>query len=415
MLVKYEAINKSGEIISDTLAVENIAQAHSELNQSGLIPVRITESAAKRKFSLRESLSFMRRLSKTDQPNPRRASKRELPFFTEQMSILLETGTPVAPSLSAIERQVACPHWRVLVSGLKRQVEEGNSLASAVASYPEIFDPIYSSMISAGEASGNLPNILTRLAELARQSDRIRRKVVSAMIYPTLLTSIALTVVTVLIFFVLPRFAAIFEEMDVELPGTTKTLLVISGFVRQNLFLVLLALAAVITASAWWLRSTRGKRFIEHNILRLPIFGRLIRSIINARIFRLIGLLIGSSVGMLESLDLTLSATKNYIYKDLLTRMRENVVNGQPMYEAMLNNYVIPVSVAQMVHTGEENAQVGRVMTMLADHLDDRNNTQINTLTSIMEPVILIFMGLIIGLVAISLVLPMFDLSRISG
>jgi type IV pilus assembly protein PilC len=415
MLVKYEAINKSGEIISDTLAVENIAQAHGKLHQSGLIPVRITESTAPRRFSLRESLLFMRRLGRSEQANPRRASKRELPFFTEQMSILLETGTPVAPSLHAIERQVACPHWRMLVSGLKRQVEEGNSLAAAVASYPEIFDPIYSSMISAGEASGNLPNILTRLAELARQSDRIRRKVVSALIYPTLLTSIALTVVTVLIFFVLPRFAAIFEEMKVELPGTTKTLLVISSFVRQNIFLVLPALAAVITASVWWLRSIRGKRFIAHNILRLPIFGRLIRSIINARIFRLIGLLIESSVGMLESLDLTLSATKNYIYKDLLTRMRDNVINGQPMYEAMLNNYVIPVSVAQMVHTGEENAQVGRVMTMLADHLDDRNNTQIGTLTSIMEPVILIFMGLIIGLVAISLVLPMFDLSRISG
>jgi len=270
-------------------------------------------------------------------------------------------------------------------------------------------------MISAGEASGNLPAILNRLAMISRQSDRIRHKIISAMIYPALLTSIALSVIFVLIFIVLPRFAGIFEEMNVDLPASTKILLAISGFIRQYIILTLVLVASTVGGLIWWLRSKAGEKFLAKFTLRLPVFGSLIRSVRNARIFRIIGLLIESKVSLVEALQLTSSASNNYLYVDMVNKMEQNVLNGRSMHEIMSKNWLIPASIAQMVHTGEENAQVGRVMTMLADHLDDRNETQINTLTSIMEPIILIFMGVIIGIVAISLVLPMFDLSKITG
>ncbi len=413
MIINYQALNRSGMLVNDTLVVENESEAFSELKRMGLVPVRLLEDS---EHPSSEGMGGMlSRLRSAPPADPRKASRRELPLFTEQMAILLETGTPVAPSLMALERQVSSRHWQELVRRLRQQVEEGGSLASAVASHSKVFDPIYSSMISAGEASGTLPVILNRLAQLSRQSDRIRHKVISAMIYPALLTGIATTVVIVLLFFVLPRFAAIFTEMNVKLPASTKSLLAISDFVRQHTLLLLVGLGVAGSALILALRSREGKRFVQRNVLKLPIFGPLLKSIINARIFRLIGLLSESSVPLLESIELTKSSMQNYLYTDMLTQVHDNVLAGESMHEIMLQSSLIPPSIAQMVHTGEENAQIGRVMTLLANNLDDHNDTRISTLTNIMEPVILVFMGLIIGTVAISLVLPMFDLSKISA
>lgn len=413
MIVNYQALNRSGMLVNDSLVVENEEEACSELKRMGLTPVRVQEHAQRKSWnSWIERMHHCRSRSEAD---PRKASRRELPLFTEQMAILLETGTPVAPSLAAMGRQVSSRHWQELIRQLRQQVEEGGSLASAVASFPEVFDPIYASMISAGEASGTLPTILNRLAQLSRQSDRIRHKIISAMIYPALLTGISVAVVVVLLFFVLPRFAAIFTEMDVKLPASTRTLLVLSNFVRQNTLFLLIGLAVAIFALVLAVKSEKGQRCWQRNVLKLPIFGPLIRSVINARMFRLIGLLSESSVPLLDSIELTKSSTRNYLYIDMLTQVRDNVLSGQSMHEIMLHGNLVPPSIAQMVHTGEENAQIGRVMMLLANSLDDQNDTKISTLTNIMEPVILVFMGLMIGTVAISLVLPMFDLSQISA
>ena len=415
MIVNYQAIDRSGALVHDNLVVENASQAYGELTRNGLIPVSIIEQKSRATAPIQSLQKLFDGLGFSKAPDPRRAKRKELPFFTEQMAILLETGTPVAASLSALERQLTCPHWRLLVGQLKKRVIEGSSLASAVGSYPEIFDPIFSSMISAGEASGKLPAILSRLAQLSRQSDRLKHKVISAMIYPALLTTIAFSVILVLIFFVLPRFSAIFVEMKVELPGSTKTLLAISAIVRHHFILTLGSVMGMITTFVLWVRSRRGKRFIARNVLRLPVIGSLICSTNNARICRLIGLLVESSITLLDALELTRASVKHFMFVELLKNMHGNVLVGRSMHEIMAATKIVPASITQMVHTGEENAQVGRIMTLLADHLDDRNETRIGTLTSVMEPLILILMGMIIGTVAISLVLPMFDLSRISG
>jgi len=401
--------------MSDSLVVDDVTQACAELSRRGLTPVSIAENKDKTKVISKRLKGLLQGLGRSSHVNPKRASKRELPFFTSQLAILLETGTPVAASLEAIERQITCPHWRILVSQLRQHVEEGDTLASAVEMHPQVFDPVYSSMISAGEASGNLAEILSRLAELSRQADRIHNKIISAMIYPMLLTVITTAVLGVLVFFVLPRFEAIFAEMKVKLPESTKGLLALSRILRQHSIIAIIAVISIITAIIYWLRSKHGRRFVAGNKLKLPIFGPLIVAVINARVFRLLSLLIESNVPLLRSLELTAKSTKNYLYAELLNRIHENVLNGRSMNEVMLQSKIIPASIAQMIHTGEENGQVGKIMTMLADYLDDQNETKISTLTSIMEPLILIFMGIVIGTTAISLVLPMFDLSRISG
>ncbi len=417
MKFEFKAINNSGHIINDTLVVDDMSQVYTELSQRGLVPVSVKEDkssgAGNDGFSIQQLVNSFNSKSTTNGPD--KASKKELPFFITQLAILLETGTQVAPSLLAIEKQLKCPNWKFVVSQLRQHVEEGGSLASAVELYPKIFDPIYVSMISAGETSGRLSEILNRLADLSQRADRINSKIKSAMIYPALLTFIAINVLSVLIFFVLPRFENIFVEMKVDLPGSTKVLLAISHLVRNNLVLSILAVIMAIVGFIYWIRSSHGKRLISKYSIKVPIFGSLITSLINARIFRLLGLLLESDVPFLDSLALTKNSTDHFLYAELIQDIHDNVLVGQPMFEVMQRSNLVDASISQMVQTGEENGQIGKVMTLLADYMDDKNDTKISTLTSIMEPVILIFMGLIIGVIAISLVLPMFDLSKIAG
>ncbi|MCH9022262.1 MAG: type II secretion system F family protein [Planctomycetes bacterium] len=415
MLVEYEAINHSGVIVKDRLTVEDMSAAKAEIARRGLTAVRVHQAHSRGLGNKGKLGSFLKQGSNPSKPNPKKASKRELSFFTTQMSIMLETGTPVASSLSALEKQMSCPHWKYVVGELFRHVAEGGSLATAVGLFPRLFDSLYSSMISAGESSGKLPEILTRLADITRQADRLKGKIKSAMIYPILLVVVSTMVLAVLTFFVLPRFGDIFTEMKVDLPASTKGMLAVSELIRENFLLALLGGGAALFGLVYWLMSDPGRKFVARYSLKLPIAGELISSLINARIFRLLGLLIESNVPLLDSLKLVRASIGHYMYSDMVQAVHDEVLVGRPMYESMQKSGLVPPSIVQMVQTGEDSGRVGRVMTMLADYLDDRNETQISTLTSIMEPVILIFMGLFIGTIAVSLVLPMFDLSTISG
>ncbi len=422
MIVEYQALNNSGAIVQDNLEVDDINQVVPELVRRGLTPVHIGKSAATSAAhhtsgTIRQAIQGILNSShsSTSGASPCKASRKMLPFFTTQLAILLDTGTQLADSLKAIERQMTCPHWQLLTKNLHAHVEKGGTLSSALEMYPKMFDHVYVSMICAGEQSGKLSEILNRLSTISQQSERLRNKVVSAMIYPCLLTCIAIGAIITMIFFVLPRFESVFSDMNVELPSSTKTLMDISHFARDHFFVFTGAIIAVIASVVFLIRSNAGKHFIAKYSLKIPGVGKLISSLIIARMLRLTGLMVDANVSLLEAIDLTRKATKNYLYKDLMTKIYDNVMNGRTMYEAMLESDLIPASVSQMIRTGEENSQIAKVMTMLADYFDDKNETQVATLASIMEPMILIVMGSVIGTIAISLVLPMFDISRISG
>ena len=412
MIVEYQALDTSGTIVSDTLTVNDTGEACMELKRRGLTPIRVQPGKVKAGagFFLRALLGGV---ASGNIPDGRKASRKELPFFTTQVTILLETGTPIASSLRALESQFKCPHWAALIGLLRQHVEEGSTLAAAMAQFPNVFDQVYTNMVGAGEMSGNLDSIFKRLAAMARQSERLRSKVIAAMIYPVLLTSIAMGVMGVLTFFVLPRFESVFEEMNVDLPGSTKALLNLSNTVRNNVLVSILTVVGVIAAIIYWTRTAAGQRTIMRNSVRLPLVGKLVSSIHIARIMRLLGLLVDSSIPLLESLELTGAATKNYLFTELVDKMRKSVIDGRPMYPALEHCAFVTPGIGQMVRTGEENSRIGMIANLLADHLDDDNETKVNTLTSILEPVILIVMGVIVGIVALSLVLPMFDLSSI--
>lgn len=413
MIIEYQALDLTGSIVTDTLTVADTAEAYTELKRRGLTPVRVTQSKNTNQHADGFLGSLLQRFSSTNAIDPRKARRKHLIFFTTQLTILVETGTPIAASLGALESQFTCPHWGQLISLLRQHVEEGTTLAAAMSQYPEVFDKVYTNMVAAGESSGNLNHILTRLSAMTRQSDRLRSRIIAAMIYPTLLTTISISVLCVLIFFVLPRFEAVFEDMNVDLPGSTKALLAVSNTVRNHMLFTIFSVAAVVTGAIYWLRTEHGRRFVMRYSLRVPVAGPLICSINMSRLLRLLGLMVDSSIPLLEALELTAAATKNYLYAELMEKLRANVIDGQPMYPVLEHSPLVAPGISQMVRTGEENSRLGMVVGLLADHLDEDNETKVNTLTSIMEPVILIVMGFVVGTVALSLVLPMFDLTSI--
>ncbi len=415
MEFEYQALNRTGTVIRNTIAVNNVSQVYVELKRMGLIPVRISPAVQTETVWKRYWGQILKKSGYSNEPDPRRAQQKHLPFFTTQMAIMLQAGTQLADVLNALEQQMACPHWKALAAELYRQVREGGNLASAMNTYSNVFDKIYVSMIAAGEKSGKMVSILNQLAAFSQRADRLRNKIISAMIYPLVLSMIAVGVLVVLLFFVLPRFENIFLEMKVNLPASTKMLLTVSAALRTNMVLSLAGLAGTIVGIVYWLRSAYGRRLIARTALRLPVIGLMIKSVQSARIMRLIGLLVEANVPLVDSLDLTRQACSNYLFRDMMQDVYDSVVNGHSMYEVMQSSGIMDSSVVQMVRTGEENSQIGQVTTMLAGYLDDRNETQIGMLTHIMEPLILVLMGTVIGGLAISLILPMFDLSQISA
>jgi type II secretory pathway component PulF len=290
-------------------------------------------------------------------------------------------------------------------------VEEGASLSAAMEQFPQYFDPICRSLISAGESSGKLEPMLDRLAKLVRKQLQIRNAITGAMVYPTLLIFIAIGVMVVMLTFVLPRFAGLFATLDTPLPPTTKLVMWMSDAVRGYWWAILIGLGAAGAALKFWLASPAGKLAFDQFSVKAPIFGVIVRSFATARIARLIGVQIDSHVPLLEALALTKSATGNSLYAQLIASAEDAATRGQPISVAFTDSPLINPSVAEALRSGEQTGQVASLLLNIADFLDEENDTTVRSLTSIIEPIILIVLGVIVGFLAISMFLPLFDLT----
>ena len=335
-------------------------------------------------------------------------------MFSRQLAVLVRTGTPLAQSLDAIRRQVAPGPWRDVLNDLSRQIEGGSSLSEAMKQHPLCFDTVCHSLMAAGEAAGKLDSMLNRLSDLTRQQLRIRRSIGGALIYPCLLATVGVVVVMVMIGFVLPRFAGLFETLDAPLPPTTQMLMAISDVLRSKWWMFLIL--AVITGAAgkYWLSTPTGRRTLDTWLVRLPYLGHFVRSLITARIARLLGVLLSSQVQLLEALQLTRRATVNTRYADLMQRAEEGVANGSPLSASFEGTHLINPSMTEAVRHGEQSGQLAVVLTDMAEFMDEENEVVVRTLASIVEPIILIVLGVIVAVLAVSMFMPLFDLTSLT-
>lgn len=344
-----------------------------------------------------------------------KASAKRVSAFLKQLSLLVSSGTPVVEALGAVERQTSEPAFRSVVTQLRQQVEEGASLSEALRQHPAHFDGVALSLVSAGESGASLDKMLLRLATILERAAQVRGAIMGALIYPAVLTTVCLCVLVVMITVVLPRFEGMFSAMNTKLPASTEVLLVISKFLRAYWWAVTLALGGSIAGLVLFLRTPAGKRRRDQFLVNMPQLGKLNRAFVTARIARILGLLVESRVPMLSALDLTRRATGNVVYSELLARVQSCVERGEQISARMGDGGLISASVCEAVRTGENTGRLGDVLTNIAEFMDRENEVVIRSLTSILEPIILLVMGALVGAVAISMFLPLFDLAASTG
>lgn len=353
-------------------------------------------------------------------PQHRASGKRQsrwksLAEFTRQMSILVATGTPVVQALAAVERQMTDPRFRTVVGDVRRRVEEGATLAEAIGRHPKYFDAVARSLVSAGESSGKLDVMLQRLAAVNRQQEVVRRSLTAALAYPVMLTSIALVVMLGMLMFVVPRFAVLFESLDTPVPASTALLMDLSDHLRASWWWELPAAVLLAAGLAIWVSSAAGKRTLDTLILKLPGFSKLYTSLAMARVSRLLGVLVDSRVPLLDALVLVQESMTNAHFKRLIESIKTAVTRGGSMSSVIARSPLVTPSFAEAVRSGEESGKLGTVLNSLADYLDEDNAVLLKSVTQMLEPVVLIFLGLVVGTIAVSMFLPLFDATAATG
>ncbi len=410
MKFQYQAYTKAGEAKSGIIEAAEKREAEDSLRKRGLLVTSVTA------LSDKKSSGTSKHTTGKNAPAQRsRIPVKVVADFARELSVLVATGTPIIDAIEAIESQ--CPHesFKTVLARLRARLEEGDSLADAMTAQVRVFGHVFCALVAAGETSGNLDAMLSRVAKLLRQEAKIRANIAGAMLYPALLSLVSVVVLGLMLGVVLPRFSGLFESLDSPLPATTKFLMVLSTAMRSYWWALLPAFAVAVGGAIMWIRSPRGGVVIERASLKLPVLGPTVRSIQTARIFRVLGLLLESKVPILESIELTRRSVSNTLYKTMLERAEDAVTIGEPVSSALTTGALIVPSAIEAVRNGERSGRMGPVMVQLADHLDEENETVIKSISSIVEPLIMIALGLMVGFVAISMFLPLFDLTASAG
>src|SRR3954451_13409304 len=382
----YVAFDRAGNGLSGVLEALGETEARESLRGKGLFVTELSESADGAAPAVPGVAASGGRWKRVG----RGSVLKNLITFTRQLNVLITSGTPLVQALWALERQAREPKWRAVVADVRKQVEEGAALSEAMRHHPADFDDVCRSLGLAGEAGGRLDSMLERLAKLVRSEAHVRNSVSGAMVYQCLLMVISGVVMIILLTFVLPRFAGLFEQLGSPLPPTTKVVMAASDLLRGYWWAVILAGGGAVFGVRTWLRTPGGRRAFDTFMVKAPVLGKMMRSFAVARIARLLGIQLESKVPLLAALRLTRQAAGNLLYQDLLTAAEDAATRGQSVSSAFAASELISPAVSEAMHSGEQTGQLATLLINIADFLDEENDVVVRSLTSIIEPLILV-------------------------
>lgn len=401
MILTYNARDLHGRSLRDTIDAPTAKQAVEQLRRKGLYVTDIAPSTNQRRAAAvaRQAHAEMR------------IPLKSLVVFTRQMAMLLRAGAAIVPALHAIKRQSKKPALVTVISSLITDLEDGATFTEALRRFPLVFNPVYCAVVAAGEASATVAEMFERLANILSRQRALRNKIIGAMSYPALLITMCLGIFITLLLFVIPRFSQMFVQLGVEPPESTRLLLDIAALLRTYWILAVLGVLAAIGGLVLLIASRGGRQLAADVQTSVPFLGRLRSGLIQAQILRTLGTLLESRVGVLDALELVRSSTRNRRFQGLFNDVEQAVTSGGHLGAAFERSTMIDPHVCQAVITGEESGNLGPAMTYAADMLDETNAEVLAAVLKLIEPVILIFMGFVVGAVAISLFLPLFDLT----
>jgi len=397
----YTARTLTGELREGKIRAANEDEARNTLSARGLEPIDLAsiEQAASRNIRVSTNLFF------------KPFSLATLANFTAQLALMLRTGTALLEGLDALAKQAHSQRARDLIEDIHNRVKGGATLTDAMAAHPDVFEPFYVSSVRAGEASGKLVEVFVRVEEYLQQRLEIRTRVTTALIYPAIITTLAISAVAFILTFVLPRFITVFERSGVALPVPTRILMAFSYSAVTYWYLWIAGVAIAIVGTYLFVKTPTGKRTIDFLMLRLPVLGPLTNSLQTSALLRSLGTLLNAGVPLLQALEVARDSCGNGAFRQLTEELISRVVSGGDMASIIRHNPLISPSIQQMIVTGEKSGALAEVMTAIANHLDNDADKQIKRLMAMFEPVVLIAMGVMVGFIAVSVLLPLFRLT----
>jgi len=343
----------------------------------------------------------------------RKIRLKELSIFTRQMSAMLAAGMPLVQTLIAMEEQTDDKNFKPVIIGIRTRVEGGAMYSESLAFYPSVFDELYISMMRAGEIGGIMPETCARVATFLEASNRLRAKVKSAMMYPSVVLVVSILLATTLIMFILPVFVAMFSDFGADLPGLTQGLLDFSGWLTSYWYIAIAIVSGSIYAFKRYYKTDKGQYKVDELKLKVPGLGELATKIAVSRFASTFAQLMHSGVQIIEALEIVGLATGNRVIGDSLLNARQTIEEGEPLSKALEPNKYYPRMLVHMLSAGEKTGQVEEMMDKVAEFYDNEVETMLAGITSLIEPLLMVFVGAIIGTVVVAMFLPIFKMSEI--
>ncbi len=398
---EYKGVTAQGKKVSGVQDGESLKVVKTKLKKDGVVVLEIHEGSAAR-AARRGAMSYT---------FGSRVKLGDLANATRQLATLLSSGLPLMEALSVLVEQEENAGLKAAMSSVRDSVREGASLADALKSNPKVFSTLFVNMVSAGEASGTLEITLDRLADFLDEQVRFRGRLSAALAYPAFMTVIGVAMLFFIFTFVMPRIVGMFEDMKQQLPFITLMLLWTVRFLSAFWWAILLAISGGAYYLRRYLRTQAGREAFDARVLRMPVFGTLIRMIAVSRFTRTLGTLLQSGVPALTALDIVKSVVGNTILANAIQKARENVREGEPIADPLRRSGLFPPVVVQMVAVGEKSGELEKMLLKISDSFDRTVDTRITGLMALLEPVIILVMGLVIGFIVIAIMLPMLQMS----
>jgi type IV pilus assembly protein PilC len=393
----YRVRDRRGALLAGELQADSQDLVLSRLREQGLIPLEIKVKSQ----GVRREITFLTR---------KKVKLKDLSVFSRQFATMINSGLPLLRSLAILEQQTEAKELAKVIGQMRLDVEQGTALSTAMAKHPHAFGRLYVAMCRAGETGGVLDSVLLRLADTLEREVELRRKIKSAMAYPVVVMIVVVLILSAMLLFVVPTFKNLFASLGGTLPLPTRLLLAASeGFKKYFLF-VFLAVGAMIFAFRRWKKTDRGRYAVDRLKLKLPIFGQLFQKTALSRFARTLGALSRSGVPLLQSLDIVAETVENGVMANAVRDVQTSVKEGESLAEPLSRHEIFPPMVVQMLAVGEETGALDTMLEKVSDFYDDEITATVDALTALIEPLLIVVVGGTVGLIVISLYLPMFRL-----
>jgi type IV pilus assembly protein PilC len=396
----WAAQGRAGEMKKGETEAINEAAVRTQLRRQGLKPTRVKEKP-------KDLLEMI--------PMKGSVKSRDVVIFSRQFSTMISAGLPLIQCLDILATQEQNKAFAKVIRTIKEDIEGGSTLSDALRKHPKVFDDLFINMIAAGEAGGILDTILNRLAVYLEKSMKLKRKVKGAMTYPGVVLGMSVAIITLLLVKVVPVFQSIFAGMGRELPFVTQTLINLSSFVTDNSLYILGAIVIVIVALVRFYRTDNGRYLFDRMILKPPVIGSLMRKVAIAKFTRTLSTLISSGVPILDGLEIVSRTSGNKIVEKALMETRKNISEGKTIAEPLAATTVFPPMVVQMIAVGEATGSLDSMLTKIADFYDDEVEVAVAAMTSMLEPILMVFLGGVVGGMIVAMYLPIFQIGSIVG